>query len=166
MMPGGETGSPGSGSGAAEIRPAAVADAGLIAGLHGLCFPEQPWDGAAISALMRPPRAFSFLALVGGQPAGFCLARSAADESEILTLGVDPRQRGRGIARRLLAAVLLEARERACSLLYLEVAVDNEAALALYRRSGFEVAGRRPGYYVDPDGKARDALILSRRCSE
>ena len=44
---------------------------------------------------------------------------------------------------------------------HLEVAVDNGAALALYRRSGFEQVGRRRGYY-DRGGVSVDALVLRR----
>jgi ribosomal-protein-alanine N-acetyltransferase len=45
--------------------------------------------------------------------------------------------------------------------LFLEVADDNAAALALYARAGFSEAGRRPGYYARPDGGRQDALILA-----
>jgi ribosomal-protein-alanine N-acetyltransferase len=43
--------------------------------------------------------------------------------------------------------------------MFLEVAVDNVAALALYRSRGFEAVGRRPGYYSRPDGPI-DAMIM------
>ena len=39
----------------------------------------------------------------------------------------------------------------------LEVRASNAAALALYRRLGFVIAARRPGYYSKPD---EDGLIL------
>jgi ribosomal-protein-alanine N-acetyltransferase len=145
------------------IQPAGSADAAVMAALHGACFPEQPWDRAAIEALMRPSRAFALLASISGHPAGFCLARDAADEAEILSLCVLPEQRRHGIGRRLLEAAMTEARRRRCRALYLEAAVDNQAALALYRRLGFEVLGRRRGYYARRDGKATDAMILCLR---
>ena len=43
--------------------------------------------------------------------------------------------------------------------LWLEVAQDNAAALALYAAVGFEVIGRRPAYYRRAKG-AVDALTL------
>jgi ribosomal-protein-alanine N-acetyltransferase len=45
--------------------------------------------------------------------------------------------------------------------MHLEVAVDNAAALRLYRRAGFAEAGRRRGYYERPGGRV-DALVLTR----
>jgi ribosomal-protein-alanine N-acetyltransferase len=46
--------------------------------------------------------------------------------------------------------------------LFLEVADDNPAALALYEGSGFEQAGRRRAYYARPDARRADALVLRR----
>jgi ribosomal-protein-alanine N-acetyltransferase len=53
------------------------------------------------------------------------------------------------------------AAARGATRLFLEVADDNAAALALYARAGFSEAGRRPGYYARPDGVRQDALILA-----
>jgi ribosomal-protein-alanine N-acetyltransferase len=44
--------------------------------------------------------------------------------------------------------------------MFLEVAAENEAALALYSTLGFSPAGRRVKYYGRPDGPAVDAVIL------
>ena len=44
--------------------------------------------------------------------------------------------------------------------LFIEVAVSNQAALALYASSGFEKAGTRKNYYERGDGSHEDALIM------
>jgi len=44
----------------------------------------------------------------------------------------------------------------------LEVAIDNEPAIALYMEFGFQPVGRRPGYYAGAGGGRVDALILAR----
>ncbi|MFX8246689.1 hypothetical protein ABTL56_19205, partial [Acinetobacter baumannii] len=46
--------------------------------------------------------------------------------------------------------------------LFLEVAADNEPAIALYRSAAFVPVGRRAGYYRRPGGAAMDALVLRR----
>ncbi|MDP3371055.1 MAG: ribosomal-protein-alanine acetyltransferase, partial [Brevundimonas sp.] len=53
------------------------------------------------------------------------------------------------------------AATRGATRLFLEVAEDNMAALALYAGAGFVEAGRRPGYYARPHGRPRDALVLA-----
>ena len=102
---------------------------------------------------------FGWIAREDGAAAGFILVRDLGNECEILSLGVLPRWRRRGIARKLLAAAIGETRERGLPSLVLEVATDNDAAAALYAALGFGAVGRRPRYYRRPDGRA-DAMIL------
>jgi ribosomal-protein-alanine N-acetyltransferase len=45
--------------------------------------------------------------------------------------------------------------------IFLEVAEDNEAALALYRKLGFQEVGRRKRYYARRDGEPADALTMA-----
>lgn len=77
------------------------------------------------------------------------------EELHITLVAVDPTQRRRGLARRLLSALFNEGRSRGAKHATLEVASGNAAALALYRQAGFQEAGRRRGYYRNGD----DALI-------
>jgi [ribosomal protein S18]-alanine N-acetyltransferase len=82
-----------------------------------------------------------------------------ADSAEILTVGVIPSARRLGIARLLLDGLLAEARRRAAVEVFLEVRVDNDAALALYASEGFARVGLRPGYY---DSGRVDAVVMRR----
>ena len=95
----------------------------------------------------------------GGE--GFVLARAVAGEAEILSIGVVPAHRRKGLGRRLLSTAAVEARRRGAARLFLEVASDNAPALALYRRAGFAKVGRRAGYYHRPAGAvAAEVLAL------
>ena len=85
-----------------------------------------------------------------------------AGEAEILTIAVDPAARRQGIATRLLATFLAEARARNAESVFLEVATDNAAARALYAAAGFRTAGVRRDYYLTPQGHRVDALVLRR----
>ena len=82
------------------------------------------------------------------------LLRVAADEAEILTIGVAARRQG--IARALMAAALERARAQGARTMFLEVAADNGAARGLYEMLGFAPAGLRQGYYAG----GADALLL------
>ena len=82
--------------------------------------------------------------------------------AEVLSLGVAPAARERGIARALMHAAIDWVSRRDLRALYLEVAEDNTAALRLYRALGFAPVGRRPGYYARPQTEAVDALTLRR----
>lgn len=150
-----------------EVRRAGLPAAPVLAALHGACFPDQawperPWDESTMVELMTAPGSLALLALRDGQPLGFALARVAADEAEVLSLGVLPAQRGRGVGRALIEALCRLADVLGAGTLHLEVAADNAAALALYRASGFEESGRRRGYYRRRSGPPVDALLLRR----
>ncbi len=79
-------------------------------------------------------------------------------ESEVHTIGVDPGSRRRGIGKALLTE-LLRVADRWGGPVFLEVRTDNDAAIALYRREGFEVVGTRKRYY-QPSGA--DAYTMRR----
>ena len=59
---------------------------------------------------------------------------------------VDPAYRGHGLSRRLLERVEALARARGCGKLTLEVLDGNTAALASYRRFGFETYALDPAF--------------------
>lgn len=132
-----------------------TATAARLAALHATAFPA-PWDAGAFQALLDQTGVF-----VVEEPAGFILLRAVADEAEILTLAVRPAERRQGLGARLVRDGGTSAAARGATKLFLEVAEDNAAALALYARAGFVEAGRRPGYYARPGGGRRDALLLA-----
>ena len=74
--------------------------------------------------------------------------------------GVTPAARRKGVAQALLAAGLGAARGRGAAQAFLEVAVDNEAAIALYQRLGFHRAGKRLYYYDRGAAGRMDALVM------
>jgi ribosomal-protein-alanine N-acetyltransferase len=130
-----------------------VADTAPLAVLHAVSFPD-PWDAAAITALLGTPGTFAF-----HHPNGFVLARIAGDEAEILTLAVAPAARGQGLGRTLLQAAINQAQARGAITMFLEVGIDNPAALALYSGLGFTRVGARKAYYGAQSGSG-DALVL------
>ncbi len=62
--------------------------------------------------------------------------------AELLAIAVDRSAEGRGVGRTLVTAFLGELAERAVDAAHVVVGADNQAAVALYRRSGFEAVER------------------------
>jgi putative acetyltransferase len=81
----------------------------------------------------------------------------------VLSLGmwVLPEWRGRGGGRLLLEAAIAERPDHVHKI-ELEVWPDNEAAIALYRATGFEQEGVRRNHYRRRDGTLRSAVLMSR----
>lgn len=93
------------------------------------------------------------------KPLGFLMTRTVADEAEVLTIAVDPRQRGRGIAKKLMKDKMFRLYGKRCACLFLEVDAGNEPALRLYKSLGFKQVGERKGYYRSGEGDGT-ALVM------
>ena len=76
-------------------------DAAAIAALHAQSF-RRGWSEDEVERLLVDHHVLGHRALIGRSMAGFILSRFAAGEAEILSVAVDRRRRGRGLARRLL----------------------------------------------------------------
>jgi ribosomal-protein-alanine N-acetyltransferase len=142
-----------------QIAEAYLRDADMLAAMHALCFPLDPWNSEAMAGLLATPGMRGLYAL-REEPEAMALMRFAADEAEILTLCVVPSARHRGMGGQILDAVVKLARQRGSRALFLEVAVDNAHARRLYLGRGFCEVGLRAGYYDRGGGPKQDALIL------
>ncbi|MGV6839513.1 MAG: GNAT family N-acetyltransferase [Planktomarina sp.] len=129
-----------------------------MAATYALCFPEsRAWSAQEMQKLLDDPQTLCF-----GDNAAFLIVSYVLDEAEILTLAVHPNQRRKGKALDLLhicEATLLDVN---VTRLFLEVAEDNDAAHALYKKGGFKTIGRRKGYYKRSSKPSVDALILEK----
>lgn len=147
------------------VEPVENQDVGQLAEIHPEGF-ARPWTAEELEALLAQPGVFGFAAWPLGNrragPAGFVMARTAADEGEILTLVVSRARRKLGLGRDLMEAVLRELHARRATALFLEVDENNEGGLALYRRLRFQEVGRRPGYYQHPTAPRTTAIVMRR----
>ena len=144
-----------------RLSAVGVDAAARLAQLHAQAF-DRPWNAGEFRALLEQ-RGVGALAVEEDEDLlGFILVRTVAGEAEILTLAVAPQARRRGVGAALVEAAAGAAQALGAEAMFLEVAADNAAALALYRRAAFAVAGRRPGYYARAGGPAMDAVVMRR----
>jgi ribosomal-protein-alanine N-acetyltransferase len=96
---------------------------------------------------------------VDGKVVGFIIAEaSRRGIGHIISIDVLPPARRSGAGSQLLKAAEGRLRVAGCNVVSLEAAVDNEAALAFYKRHGYDVLKVIPGYYSD----GLDALALEK----
>ena len=99
-----------------------------------------------VPALRRFPTTLIFLAYAGGEAVGIAVCFRgfstfcARPLINIHDLAVLPAHRGRGIGRRLLAAVVRKARATGCCRVTLEVQENNRRARRVYEAAGFAQA--------------------------
>lgn len=80
----------------------------------------------------------SRVALVDGEPAGICKLAIRGDRGWIAGIGISTAHRGQGVGEELMRGVIEVARDRGLRELWLEVLVQNEPAIRLYEKLGFE----------------------------
>ena len=95
----------------------------------------------------------------GGKIRGYTVMMQAADEAELLNIGVATDQQRKGLGRIMLSEMLEDARGRNMRSVFLEVHPTNVGAIALYRSAGFSKIGVRRGYYRNA-GSSEDAITM------
>jgi ribosomal-protein-alanine N-acetyltransferase len=142
-----------------------------VTAIERATFPD-PWSRRSFAAMLRQSHIHAIVAeepggragqappLRSGDPPllGYAMCSLVADEGEILNIAVTDDQRGKGLGRRLLDALLDYLKKGGATTVFLEVRRSNEAAIALYRACGFKPLGVRPSYYSEP---REDALTMS-----
>lgn len=145
-----------------QTRPMGAADAEGAAELEQRCFASahhEAWSAnmflSEVGEDVSAPRSW-WVAHDNGKLLGFAGGMVVDNDIQILDVAVDPDQRRRGIARKLLAHVSYDAQMLGATTASLEVETENAAAIALYRALGFEQIGCRRDYY----GAGNDALVM------
>ena len=144
-----------------------------IAGMMALAAESSSaahWTRAAYErTFSSAPDDLKYIALVAeeplGKPVGFIVGREVANNEdwEIENMVVAKSERRQGFASALVAELLKRARGKRTCRFWLEVRGSNIAAIALYRKFGFEEESRRKNYYSHP---IEDGLVLALKLRE
>jgi ribosomal-protein-alanine N-acetyltransferase len=146
------------------IEPASLRDAARLAQLHAASF-HRGWGEGEFEAMLAERNTLVHRLRLGRKVVGFIVSRIGADEAEILSVALDPNQRGRGFSRDLLLQHLGHLAGRGVRTVFLEVEENNQPARRLYERAGFATVGRRERYYLQPGGEQLNALLMRRDLS-
>lgn len=147
-----------------RIRPGVMGDCRRMAQIHAEGF-AHPWDQLEFERMLSQGAIVDLLisqGVFGEIATGLALSQIVAGEAELFSIALDREVRGRHLAASLLQAHAARVRRAGAHCLFLEVAEDNDPALALYHRLGFVEIGRRKGYYPAQEAKTarRDALTM------
>ncbi len=143
------------------IRKMTADDLTRVHELDQVCF-TAPWSMRNFRYELEENRASSQWVAVLPEESdlivGAIITWLVVDEVHIATLSVDPVYRRRKIATKLVCTALKDGLARGATSSTLEVRSGNAAAQRLYYRFGFQLVGRRPGYYRD---NGEDAMLMT-----
>jgi ribosomal-protein-alanine acetyltransferase len=106
---------------------------------------------------VRRPGGIFLAAEEDDQLVGFAIGWNVLAELHVLQVAVRPTARRAGLGRKLMIA--LHEAARGAEAAWLEVRLDNMAAIHLYEGLSYAAVARRPRYY--PDGC--DAVVMRRK---
>jgi GNAT superfamily N-acetyltransferase len=126
---------------------------------------EPPVDRREVRARWRDLAATgegTVLVAVDGDGAPAGLAAMVGRTEPELGMAVRADRRRRGVGDALVLACLAWARGRGAARVVLHVFPHNSAAVALYRKHGFELRGVAPGGFLRRSGERWEALRMVR----
>ena len=146
-----------------RIRRAELRDIRRLAELERACF-EESYSEELLAFLITSPEHVSLVAELGGIIIGMAIGGLEPGErgelvGHIWTIEVMAPYRRRGVGARLLSELEEALRARGARECYLEVRADNEPAIRLYERAGYERTGLLHDYY----GPGEDGFLMRKR---
>lgn len=140
------------------FRQANAFDLPVFVSLDKELFPYSPWSASQYKEEFSSPTRHFVVALDDAQSiVGYAgVFAPGGAEADVLTVGVIPSHRGKGIARQLMALITDWARLQGSTAMMLEVKVDNLEAIGLYEKLGYKKLNIRKDYF----GAGLDALVM------
>ena len=139
-------------------RVANAFDLPVFVSLDKELFPYSPWSTSQYKEEFSSPTRHFVVAVDTEQNiVGYAgVFAPGGAEADVLTVGVIPSQRGKGIAKALMTLITDWAKEHGSIAMMLEVKVDNTEAIGLYQSLGYSQLNIRKDYF----GAGLDALVM------
>ncbi len=139
------------------VREMTIDDLEQVMRIEELLF-RPPWTREGFFSFLMQNNTLFLVAEEKGKILGYCGLQMAADEGDILNIGVAPERQNEGIGGFLMDSLLLLADQFGIGQIYLEVRKSNTKAIRLYTRKKFEQIGLRKDYYTEP---VEDAILMA-----
>ena len=125
-----------------------------------LCFARGiSYTRRELASYIARKRGVTLVAQSDSRIVGFVVVdRDREGQGHVITIDVLPEARRSGLGSRLIGAAEERLRALGCSVVFLETAVNNAAALAFYKQHGYNIVHTIPRYYLD----SIDALVLAK----
>ena len=139
-------------------RTANAFDLPVFVSLDKELFPYSPWSASQYKEEFSSPTRHFVVALDEAQNiVGYAgVFAPGGAEADVLTVGVVPLHRGKGIAKALMALITDWADEQGSTAMMLEVKTDNSEAIGLYESLGYSTLNIRKDYF----GAGLDAQVM------
>ena len=139
-----------------EIREMCLSDIEAVLRIEKESF-SLPWSAAAFENELNNPDTFYYVWIEDNEPMGYAGFWKILTDGNITNIAFSQSARGQGRGQKLVSFLKEKAGQMGITAMTLEVRKSNAAAIAVYQKNGFQIAGMRKDYYRKP---AEDALIM------
>jgi ribosomal protein S18 acetylase RimI-like enzyme len=142
------------------VRPATKEDLPGLMRIERECFGRERFSRRYLVSLLEDQEVDSLIGMVEGEVVASAMVLHCPStlRSRILSLAIIPEQQGHGRSKPLLTHVEELAKNRGSSVIFLEVRVENQAAINLYLGRGYRIGDRIPDFF----GRGEDAWYMER----
>ena len=143
-----------------NYRKATLLDLPILVSLDREYFPDTAWPAEQFRAEISGNTRNFLIAESDGQIMGYAsvFLPSAGGGADLMTIAIHPDFRRQGIAKHLIEELERWAADRGADSMMLEVDIENQNAIALYAKLGYEKLNIRKNYY----GYGKDAQIMKK----
>ena len=137
------------------LRAMRFEDLDSVVEIENRVFPN-PWPRCFFEKDLESKNAIAYVVEENGKIIGYSLGMCIDVELHISNIAVDKDFQRRGLGSDMLREMEKVAVERGCGYAYLEVRTTNVAAIAMYKRKGYDILYLRRRYYLD----GNDAYVM------
>lgn len=121
-------------------------------------FAKEAWSKDVFQSELDliPDQRMYWVAINEGKVIGYSGVAVIDDFADVATIAVAKEFQKQGIGRVLFQHILDYAKEHHANRVLLEVRTNNEGAIEMYKKFGFEIVAERPNYY----GPMLDAYVM------
>jgi ribosomal-protein-alanine N-acetyltransferase len=147
------------------LRPYQPSDFEALHAMDQVCFPKTiAYGRREMKSYLQSEGSYCIVAEIAGPASsktigGFILTERSREFAHIITLDVLEPYRRQSLGSSLLGAAEQEASACGASLMYLETATTNKAAIALWKKHGYRQTGTIENYY----GRGQNAFEMQKR---
>ena len=140
------------------VNKMSAKDVPAAAALDRLLFSAECWTEQDFYDSLNDPTRLFWVACEGETLLGCCGLQTVFEDGDVLTVGVHPDHRRKGVGSALMREMLHAFAARGGQRLFLEVRASNRSAAAMYEKFGFRQIGCRKNYYQQP---TEDGLVYT-----
>ena len=119
---------------------------------------DEFWNAGVLKNELGNPLSIYIVALNQGEVVGYAGLWQPDDEGHVTNIVTKKDKRGNKIGTLMLEEIINIAKNKNMKSITLEVNVNNNIAINLYKKYGFKEVGTRPKYYNNTD----DAIIMTK----